>query len=61
MTLLGIETFVRPTQPENAEFPMLVTLLEKLIVLKLVHPEKAQCPIIVVFFPITTLFKLVHL
>jgi hypothetical protein len=26
VTLLGIVTLVRPEQPENAEFPMLVTL-----------------------------------
>jgi hypothetical protein len=37
VTLLGIETLVRPEQEENAKFPMLVTVLGIVTLVSLVQ------------------------
>ena len=47
MLLLLIVTDVRPLQPENAELPMLVTLLGMVMEVKPVQPSKAWMPMLV--------------
>ena len=55
---LGIVTLVRPVQPENAEFPMLVTLLGIVTLVRPVQPLNAETPMLVTLLGIVTLVRL---
>ena len=46
---------VREVQPENAELPILVTLLGMAILVRLVQPENAELPILVTLLEIVVL------
>ena len=51
---------VREVQPENAELPILVTLLGMAILVRLVQPENAELPILVTLLEIVvTLLEIV--
>ena len=48
---------VKLVQPENAPFPILVTLSGIVMLVKLVQPENAKLPILVTLFGIVMLVK----
>ena len=52
---------VREVQPENAELPILVTLLGMAILVRLVQPENAELPILVTLLEIVVLVGVVML
>ena len=52
---LGRMMLVREVQPENAELPILVTLLGMAILVRLVQPENAELPILVTLLEIVVL------
>ena len=47
-------------QPENASFPMLVTLLGIVMEVKLMQPVKAHDPMLVTLLPIDTKVRLLQ-
>mgnify|MGYP003327605298 CR=1 FL=1 len=57
MRELGIVTEVRAVQPEKAEPPMLVTLLEMVTEVRPLQPLKADCPMLVTLLGIVTEVK----
>ena len=58
---LGRMMLVREVQPENAELPILVTLLGMAILVRLVQPENAELPILVTLLEIVVLLGVVML
>ena len=60
MTLSGIVILVKLLQPENTEWPILVTLLGIVTPVKLLQPSNAEEPILVTLLPIVTLVKLLQ-
>ena len=63
VTLMGMVTLIRgsPTNPLNAETPMLVTPLPRVMLVRLEHPENAKSPMLVTLLGIVTLVSLEHL
>ena len=50
-------TLVRPLQPENAEYPMLVTLSPMVTLVRPLQPENAEPPMLVTLLPMATLVR----